>query len=107
MVDEGEMSAKEAGKQKIKGNLMDAASLGIAALGVTHAVSDWKKVDDKRKESSSFQRECRDRAERRDQRRRTRSQSGSRTRWPYEVEDGVSDYGRGYGYATPPRRISY
>jgi hypothetical protein len=86
MLEEGEITPKEARKRKIKANLGDAASVGVAAMGIRSAVSEWKDVEEKRKESDKFDRECNDRAARREHRRRARSQSAV-PRLPYEVED--------------------
>jgi hypothetical protein len=47
---EGKMSPEEARKLKSKALLQDAASVGIAALGIKGAVSEWKELKEKRDE---------------------------------------------------------
>lgn len=48
MVSEGEMSAEEARKRKSKNMLQDAAAVGIAALGIKSAFSEWKEMNEQR-----------------------------------------------------------
>ena len=47
---EGKMSPEEARKKKSKALLQEAAAIGIATLGIKGAVSEWKEVNEKRKE---------------------------------------------------------
>ncbi|RJE22787.1 hypothetical protein PHISCL_04890 [Aspergillus sclerotialis] len=118
---EGKITPEEARKSRLKSNLGDAASVGIALLGIKSAVSEWKEVDEKRKESSNFQRECRERAIKRE-RRRAKSHdpsSSSRrlTRYPDEIEEDGHRFpyryyydDNPYGVRSPspePQRISY
>ncbi|KAL9107957.1 MAG: hypothetical protein Q9227_007172 [Pyrenula ochraceoflavens] len=46
----GEITQEEAKKERNKARLQDAASIGIAALGVKGAFSEWKEVKEKREE---------------------------------------------------------
>ena len=46
----GEITPEEARKERNKGRFTDAASIGIAALGVKGAISEWKEVKEKREE---------------------------------------------------------
>lgn len=39
---EGEISSQEAHKERVKNNLKDVASLGIAGLGIKNAIEEWK-----------------------------------------------------------------
>jgi len=48
LVGEGEMSAEEARKRKSKNMLQDAAAVGIAALGIKSAYSEWKEMNEQR-----------------------------------------------------------
>ena len=48
----GEITEEEAKKSRNKGLLQDAASVGIAALGVKGAFSEWMEVKEKRKEKN-------------------------------------------------------
>lgn len=45
-VAEGEMSPEEAKKLKSKATMQDMASIGIAALGIKGAVSEWKEMQE-------------------------------------------------------------
>ena len=47
-VKEGELAPREARKEKQKARLQDAASIGIAALGIKGALSEWKEVKESR-----------------------------------------------------------
>jgi len=73
---EGEITPEKARKRKIKSNVMDAASVGIAALGIREAVSEWKEAHELRNEHKHFKEEAKERAQKRAQ-RRGRSQSVS------------------------------
>ncbi|KAK8251531.1 hypothetical protein IWZ00DRAFT_241051 [Phyllosticta capitalensis] len=48
LVSEGEMSPEEARKRKSKNMLQDAAAVGIAALGIKSAFSEWKEMNEQR-----------------------------------------------------------
>ena len=65
LVVEGEMSPEEAKKLKNKAKLQDAASIGIAAIGIKGAVSEWKEVKEKRHEFHEFEQKKQRRHERR------------------------------------------
>jgi hypothetical protein len=85
---EGEITPEEARKRRIKANSLDAVSIGLAALGIKGAYSEWKEVNEKRKENHHYQEECAQRAIKRE-RRRARSQGNGpsrKTRWPDEIE---------------------
>ncbi|KAJ5995419.1 hypothetical protein N7481_002396 [Penicillium waksmanii] len=91
----GEISAEEARKQRMKANALDAASIGLAALGLKGAYGEWKEVNEKRKETNNFQQECVRRAMRRELKRNRSNSLPSYHRWPDEIEDaGAHD---GYG----------
>ena len=55
LVMEGEMSPEEAKKLKNKAKFQDAASIGIAAIGIKGAVSEWKEVSEHRHEYLEFE----------------------------------------------------
>lgn len=50
-VAKGEMSPEEARKRKNKTRIQDAAAIGIAALGIKGAYSEWQDVQEHRKEA--------------------------------------------------------
>ncbi|KAI4144559.1 MAG: hypothetical protein L6R39_004131 [Caloplaca ligustica] len=65
LVNEGEMAPEEARKLKNKARLQDAASVGIAALGIKGAISEWKEMQEQRKECAEFDEKRKERHERR------------------------------------------
>lgn len=118
-LEEGEITAEEARKARMKANTMDAVSIGLAALGIKGAYKEWKEVNEKRKETQDFQHKCAQRALKREM-RRSRSQgsvAASRHHWPDEIEynDPPWDHGNGvsyhdgnpYGATTEAPQISY
>ena len=54
LVKKGEMSPEESRKLKNKARLQDAAAIGIAALGIKGAVSEWKEMNEQRVELREF-----------------------------------------------------
>lgn len=52
LVAEGEMSPEEARKKQTKAWVQDAAAVGIAALGIKGAFSEWKEMNEHRFENS-------------------------------------------------------
>ncbi|KAJ5113590.1 hypothetical protein N7456_002124 [Penicillium angulare] len=104
---EGEITAEEAHKRKIKANTLDAVSVGLAALGIKGAYGEWKEVNEKRKEHQHFQKECEERARKR-MLKRSRSQGpSSRHRWPDEIECAPSRNGSFSPSASRQAQISY
>ncbi|KAL8931975.1 MAG: hypothetical protein Q9211_006609 [Gyalolechia sp. 1 TL-2023] len=65
LVAEGELSPEEAKRLKNKARLQDAASIGIAALGIKGAVSEWKEMQEQRQECLEFDEKRKERHERR------------------------------------------
>lgn len=53
-VERGEITPEEARKKKNKARLQDAAAVGIAALGIKGAYSEWKEMNDQRHEVHEF-----------------------------------------------------
>lgn len=69
LVSEGEMTPEESRKRKSKNMLQDAAAVGIAALGIKSAYSEWKEMNEQRhsvKELESRRRKRRKQRERRE-----------------------------------------
>ncbi|EHL02485.1 hypothetical protein M7I_1566 [Glarea lozoyensis 74030] len=75
-VAEGEMTPEEARKLKAKATLQDAASVGIAALGIKGALSEIKEANEMRREC----RELREQKELRHQKRVERLKNGGQPR---------------------------
>lgn len=67
-VAKGEMSPQEAKKKKNKARLQDAAAVGIAALGIKGAYSEWKEMKEQRDEAHEFDIKRAERHARREQR---------------------------------------
>ena len=67
-VAKGEMSPQEARKKKHKARLQDAAAIGIAALGIKGAYSEWKEMKEQRDEAHEFDMKRVERHARREQR---------------------------------------
>lgn len=97
-VAEGEMSPEQARKLKAKATLQDAASIGIAALGIHGAISEIKEVNHLRNERKEFGQKKEERHRKRLERQKG-ANGGDRTR-PNSyalVEDGDrDDYGPRY-----------
>ena len=67
-VAKGEMTPEEAKKKKNKARLQDAAAIGIAALGIKGAYSEWKEMKEMRDEAHEFDIKRAERHARREQR---------------------------------------
>jgi hypothetical protein len=61
----GEISPEEAKKKKNKARLQDAAAIGIAALGIKGAYSEWQEVQEHRSELAELNEERKKRHEKR------------------------------------------
>jgi hypothetical protein len=80
LVGEGEMSPEEARKRKSKNMLQDAAAVGIAALGIKSAYSEWKEMNEQRhsvKELETRRRKRRKQRERREKEARQNALGGN------------------------------
>jgi hypothetical protein len=100
-VQEGEMTPEEARKLKAKAVLQDAASVGIAALGIKGAISEIK-------EANELRHECREFREKKEERHKKRLE---RQKKPSKGSDsGGSRRSNGYApyddrYEQGPRYI--
>ena len=61
----GELSPEEARKRKNKARIQDAAAIGIAALGIKGAYSEWQEVQEHRQELLTLEEERKKRHEKR------------------------------------------
>ena len=98
LVGEGEMSPEEARKRKSKNMLQDAAAVGIAALGIKSAYSEWKEMNEQRhsvKELESRRRKRRKQRERREREARENALYGM-----HNQTNGANPYA--YPVATQP-----
>ncbi|KAI9819838.1 MAG: hypothetical protein M1827_006407 [Pycnora praestabilis] len=94
---EGKMSPEEARKKKSKATLQDAASIGIAALGIKGAVSEWKEMKEQRDECHEFESKKDYRARKREERRNKQRSGGGAN------GDSGRGGGGGGGYSNGPR----
>jgi len=70
LLKEGDISPEQAKREKNKARLQDAASIGIAALGVKGAVSEWKEMNEKRGQAKEAEERYQRHSEKRANRRR-------------------------------------
>ena len=76
-VEKGELTPEEARKKKNKARIQDAAAIGIAALGIKGAYSEWQEVQENRHELAEQQEERKKRHEKRVKRLERQSNGGS------------------------------
>lgn len=107
LVAEGEMSPEEARKRKSKNMLQDAAAVGIAALGIKSAFSEWKEMNEQRhsvKELEQRRRKRRKQRERREKEARLNALNGSGQNSmanPYAYPVAANPYPTSYVDANP------
>ncbi|KAF2204864.1 hypothetical protein GQ43DRAFT_446437 [Delitschia confertaspora ATCC 74209] len=104
MVSEGEMSPEEARKRKSKNMLQDAAAVGIAALGIKSAFSEWKEMNEQRqsvKELEQRRRKRRKARERREREARQNALNGMGGANPYAYSVAANPYPTTYADANP------
>jgi hypothetical protein len=77
-VAEGEMTPEEARKLKAKATLQDAASVGIAALGIKGAISEIKEANEMRRECREFREKKEERHKKRVERQKKSSNGNDR-----------------------------
>ena len=75
-VAKGELSPEEARKKKNKARIQDAAAIGIAALGIKGAYSEWQEVQENRHELAEQMEERKKRHEKRLKRIQKQSNGG-------------------------------
>jgi len=92
MVMEGEMSPEEARKRKSKNMLQDAAAVGIAALGIKSAFSEWKEMNEQRHHVHELEDKRRKRRKNREKREREQRQ---------QRQNGYGPPAHAYGYPVP------
>ncbi|KAI9041595.1 uncharacterized protein KD926_006669 [Aspergillus affinis] len=92
MVKDGEMSPEEARRRRIKGNVVDAASIGLAAMGINGALGEWQHVNEKRKERTTFTRSCMEKRNQRQRRVQSQGPSSRSSRDNYRLPDEIEEY---------------
>jgi hypothetical protein len=95
-VQEGEMTPEEARKLKAKARLQDAASVGIAALGIKGAISEIKEVNELRHEYREFSEKKEERHKKRLERQKKSKSGDGDGRRQSEAPDPRQDYGPRY-----------
>jgi hypothetical protein len=106
LVAEGEITAEEARKRKSKNMLQDAAAVGIAALGIKSAFSEWKEMNEQRHSVHELEarrrkrRKMRERQER-EARQNALSGQGMANPYAYPVAAAPAPYGPAYVDANP------
>jgi hypothetical protein len=98
LVMEGEMSPEEARKRKSKNMLQDAAAVGIAALGIKSAFSEWKEMNEQRHSVHELEERRRKRRKAREKRAREMRQAGGYGNNAYGYP---APYGPMYGDGNP------
>ncbi|ORY13462.1 hypothetical protein BCR34DRAFT_263142 [Clohesyomyces aquaticus] len=88
LVAEGEMSPEEARKAKSKNMLQDAAAVGIAALGIKGAFSEWKEMNEQRHNVKELEMRRKKRRKARERREKEARQNAL-----YGIGNGANPYG--------------
>ncbi|EEP80392.1 predicted protein [Uncinocarpus reesii 1704] len=73
---EGKISPEEARKQRLVGNLKDAASLSLAAVGIKQTIDGWREAAKNHSEYNGFNEKCKQRARERARKRASSMDSG-------------------------------
>ena len=112
LVMEGEMTPEQARKAKSKNMLQDAAAVGIAALGIKSAFSEWKEMNEQRHEVHEIEARRRRHKKQREKRQREQRQyqqqmmlaNGPANPYGGAGYNGPSGYADGnpYGSVPPP-----
>jgi len=98
LVAEGEISKEEARKRKSKNMLQDAAAVGIAAMGVKSAFSEWKEMNEHRQGIRELEDKRRKRRKIREKRQRERQLEFQNMANPYMGYPGQAAGPPAYGY---------
>jgi hypothetical protein len=96
-VQEGEMTPEEARKLKAKATLQDAASVGIAALGIKGAISEIK-------EANEMRHECREFREKKEERHKKRLERQKASKGTNKSNTGRRRASENYQQAPNSRR---
>jgi hypothetical protein len=99
-VQDGEMTPEEARKLKAKATLQDAASVGIAALGIKGAISEIKEANEMRHECKEFREKKEERHKKRLERQKKSGSGGGGGRRS-EAAEPRHDYGPRYLDGNP------
>ena len=100
-VAEGDISLETARKEKNKARLQDAASIGIAALGIKGAVSEWKEMKVQRQEAAELREKQERHRQKREARRLKMRSMGMDDRYTGSAPALSSSHGTGYTPGGP------
>lgn len=95
------MSPEESRKLKRKAHLQDAASVGIAALGIKGAISEWKEMQQQRQECVEFDEKRKERHEKRLRKQEERMRMLNQPHYTTSEPSLVGGQGYGGRYAPP------
>jgi hypothetical protein len=105
-VQEGEMTPEEARKLKAKATLQDAASVGIAALGIKGAISEIKEANEMRHECREFREKKEERHKKRlERQKKSASKGGSESGGSRRKSNGYAQAPYDDRYDRGPRYI--
>ncbi|KAL8780705.1 MAG: hypothetical protein Q9213_006351 [Squamulea squamosa] len=108
LVADGEMSPEESRKLKNKARLQDAASIGIAALGIKGAISEWKEMNEQRHECSEFDKKRKERHEKRLRKQEERMRLATNSHFTNSEPDlGRQHYASAYSPGYAPGQLRY
>ncbi len=99
-VAEGEMSAEDAKKKRSKAWLQDAAAVGIAALGIKGAYSEWKEMNEQRHTVHELEEKRRKRQKRHETRMKEAGGGGGKGRYGGPPDRYGPVYADGNPYAS-------
>lgn len=99
-VEEGDISPEQARRERNKARLHDAASIGIAALGIKGAMSEWKEMKEKRTEVAELKERQERHKQKREARRRKMQLMGMDARFTGSAPT-LSSHGNGYASGGP------
>ena len=97
----GELSPEEARKRKYKGRLQNAGAIGVAALGVKGAYSEWKEIKEHRERAQHFDTRRAERHERRLLKQYEHGQSSTSNSAISHSTRSVSSYGHYHQNGSP------
>ena len=101
-LDVGEITEQQARKEKQKARLQDAASIGIAALGIKGAVSEWKEMKEKGEAAAQLKEKQKRHREKREARRLKMQSMGLEDRYTDSVPTLSPQMSDAFSSAGPP-----
>jgi hypothetical protein len=103
LVLKGEMTPEDARKRKTKNIMQDAAAVGIAALGIKSAYSEWKEMREMRKEKHEIEARHRRHLKRHEREARRPPDDQGYPAGPYDPAPSYADANPYHAYDNIPR----